>query len=120
MNKTITLEIPEEIERDARAVAQQSGVRVEEVLTNWLERFASEMSLDSMPDDRILELSDMQMPVEQQDELSDLLEQNREATLDEQGRIRLDELMQIYRRGLVRKAEALKIAVQRGLKAPLS
>lgn len=120
MNKTITLEIPEDIERDARAVAQQTGVRLEDVLTEWLERFASEMPLDSMTDDRILELSDMQMPMQQQNELSELLEQNREATINEQGRTRLDELMQIYRRGLVRKAEALNLAVQRGLKSPLS
>lgn len=33
---------------------------------------------------------------------------------------RLDELMHLYRRGLVRKAQALKVAVERGLRPPLS
>jgi hypothetical protein len=37
---------------------------------------------------------------------------------DERGR--LDALMQTYRHGMVRKAQALKVAVARGLQPPLS
>jgi hypothetical protein len=37
---------------------------------------------------------------------------------DEHGQ--LDSLMGIYRRGMVRKAQALKVAVDRGLQPPLN
>jgi len=120
MTTTIKLKIPDNVERDARAVAERTGSRIEDVLSEWLDRYAAELPLDLMPDERILELCDAQMPQDAQDELSDLLAQNRENSLSAEGHIRLDELMQVYRRGLVRKAEALKIAVQRGLRPPLS
>lgn len=120
MVTTITLKIPESVERDARAVAARTGSRVEDVLSEWLDRYAAELPLDLLPDERILELCDSEMSQRDQDVLSDLLGQNRENELSPEGQIRLDELMQIYRRGLVRKAEALKIAVQRGLRPALS
>lgn len=71
-------------------------------------------------DEQILDWCDMQMPDEQQVELSDLLGRNRENQLTANDAIRLEELMQVYRHGMARKAEAWKIAVQRGLRPPLS
>jgi hypothetical protein len=62
----------------------------------------------------------MQMDVGQQEELGDLLARHREGLLSGAERARLDELMQTYRRGLVRKAQALKVAVERGLRPPLN
>jgi hypothetical protein len=59
------------------------------------------------------------MGPEQQEELSRLLIGNREGLLPDAERERLEELMQVYRRGLIRKAQALKTAVTRGLKPPL-
>lgn len=120
MSTTVQVKIPENVERDARAVAERTGSRIEDVLSEWLDRYAAELPLDLLPDERILELCDAQMPQDDQDELSDLLGQNRESTLSAEGQIRLNELMQTYRRELVRKAEALKIAVQRGLRPLLS
>ena len=119
MGKRVTLEIPEHVERDARQIAERTQRRIEDVLAEWLGRFADELPVDMLPDERVLELCDLQMTPEQQRELSDLLERNRENQLTDQEAIHLDELMQVYRRGLVRKAEALKVAVQRGLRAPL-
>jgi hypothetical protein len=49
------------------------------------------------------------------EELSRLLAGNREGSLAEAEPARLDELIRLYRRGLVRKAQALRIAVARGL-----
>jgi hypothetical protein len=119
MSKTVTLEIPEEVERDAREIAARTQRRLEDVLTEWLGRFAAELPVDALPDDRVLELADMQMPPEQQEMLSHLLALSSEGPVSDSQRQQLDELMQIYRRGLVRKAEALKVAVQRGLRPPL-
>jgi hypothetical protein len=78
----------------------------------------SETDLTTLTDLQLLEVCNMQMLDDEQSELSALLAQNRENQLTPNGIERLEELMQIYRRGLVRKAEALKIAFQRGLKLP--
>jgi hypothetical protein len=53
------------------------------------------------------------MEAEQQEIFSSLLAQNREGELNEAGVNQLDALMQVYRRGLVHKARALKVAVER-------
>ena len=76
--------------------------------------------VESLPDDQVLALCDTQMDAEQQEELGDLLTRNREGLLSSTERTRLDELMQTYRHGLVRKAQALKVAVERGLRPPLN
>jgi hypothetical protein len=52
-------------------------------------------------------------------ELSDLLAQNGESELPPEKEQRCDELMLIYRQGLLLKAEALKVAVERKLIPPL-
>ena len=60
------------------------------------------------------------MEPEQQEVFSDLLARNREGQLNDVEVRQLDELMQVYRRGWVRKARALKVAVERGLKPSLT
>ena len=116
----ITLEIPEEVVREARAVAERTGQNIEAILAAWLDKMAAELPVESLSDERVLELCDLQMSAAQQAELSDLLAQNREQQLDQNAMMRLEILMRIYRQGMVRKAEALKVAVQRGLRPPLS
>jgi hypothetical protein len=60
------------------------------------------------------------MTTEEQAVFSDLQARHREEYLNEQENSKLDELMQIYRSGLVRKAQAMNIAVKRGLMLPLN
>ena len=43
----------------------------------------------------------------------------REGELNDNEQVQLDALMLAYRRGLVRKAQALKVAVERGLQPPI-
>jgi hypothetical protein len=90
------------------------------VLVEWIDRASTELPVESLPNDWVLALCDMQMEPEQQAALSNLLAGNREGELDNEEVNQLDELMQVYRRGLVRKAQALKVAVERGLKPVLS
>jgi hypothetical protein len=120
MSETITLELPGELAERARAVATQMHRSVEDVLLEWLDRASTETPVDLLPDEQILSLRDMQMSTEQQAELRSLLEQQREGTLDSATRSRLDVLMRAYRQGMVRKAQALKVAVERGLQPPLN
>lgn len=84
-----------------------------------MDRVVDEPPVESLSDDQILDLCDAQMSQKQQEELSDLLARNREGLLGNAERARLDDLMQIYRRGMVRKAQALKVAVERRLRPPL-
>ncbi len=89
-------------------------------LIAWIEQSAAEIPVELLPDDQVLVWCDMQMQPDQQEILDKLMVHNREGTLNETERRKLDELMKIYRCGLVRKARAWKVAVERGLKSPLN
>ena len=120
MAETVTLEIPDHIAQRAGEIADRTGRPMQEVLADWLLRGADEPPVELLSDEEVLEIADMQLPEAQQQELSDLLAGNREGELDDAEKIRLDELMDIYRRGLVRKAEAIRTSVERGLRPPLN
>ena len=120
MSLTVTLELPEVLLQDARHVAQQTEQRVEDVLLDWLRRGANDRPVELLSDEQLLTTAKLQLPMTLQNELSELLELNRESQLEPQQRNRLDELMQAYRQGLVRKAQALKEAVARGIHPPLN
>ena len=104
MSKIVTLELPDHVVRSTQAVAARTHRRVEEVLVDWIDQAATEVPVDCLADEEILSLCDLQMADEDQNELNYLLARNREGRLDNTGHIRLDALMQLYRRGLVRKA----------------
>ncbi|MBI1876808.1 MAG: hypothetical protein HYR94_00970 [Chloroflexi bacterium] len=120
MSEIVTLELPEPLALRAKEAAARTHRRLEEVLVEWLDRAAAEPPIESLPDDQILVLCDLQMEVEQQNELNDLLARNREGQLNQVELDHLEGLMFIYRRGLVRKAHALKVAVKRNLRPPLN
>jgi hypothetical protein len=120
MSELVTLELPEPLVESARAVAVRTHRQVEDVLVAWLDRAASEVPLALLPDEQVLALRDLEMDAGEQGELSDLLARQREGQLTGDKRTRLDVLLTAYRRGMMRKAEALKVAVERGLQPPLS
>lgn len=119
MGQTVSLDLPPDLAQRAAAVAQQTHRRVEDVLLEWLDRAASDVPIESLPDDQVLALANREMSNSEQRELSALLSSQREGTLDKAARHRLDELMASYRRGMVEKAQAIKIVVERGLRPPL-
>jgi predicted transcriptional regulator len=119
MSIRVTVELPDELAQRARAVADRTQRRLEDVLVEWLDRAGAEAPVDELPDDQVLALCDSQLETLLQDELSDLLARNREGSLPDEEQKRLDELMHVYRRGLVRKAQAFKTAVARGLRPRL-
>jgi hypothetical protein len=75
---------------------------------------------EELPDEEVLALTELQLTTQEQATLSELLERNREGCLDDNGQLALDDLMRIYEAGLLRKSQALRVAVQRGLMAPLT
>jgi hypothetical protein len=60
------------------------------------------------------------MEPEQDTRLSELLDCQQADTLNEDERLELQTLMQVYQEGLLRKATALSEAVRRNLIEPLS
>ncbi len=120
MNETITLQLPEKVTVTARQVAKQTKRRLEDVLLEWLDRSAEDLPVGMLAEVQVLLLAGAQLAADEQQELSSLLAFNREGTLSARQHVRLDELMQVYRHGLVRKAQALQVAVDRGLLPPLN
>jgi hypothetical protein len=119
MSTTITLEIPDPVLDRANHVARRTFRPVQDVLREWLDRYATDMPLELLSDEEILALCDAVMDESQQDELSELLASKRENRLNEAQTARLDQLMRLYRHDMIQKAEAFKIAVTRGLRPPL-
>lgn len=119
MSQQITIQVPEHVIRQAAQVAAQTHRSVEDVLAAWLESVTTERPVEELSDDEVLALTELRLTDEQDASLSDLLERNREGTLDADGLRELDEMMRLYEHGLLRKSQALKVAVQRGLREPL-
>jgi hypothetical protein len=120
MSETITLQIPDELARRARALAAATHQRFEDAVVDWLRRAVEEPAVESLPDDALLALCDATLSAADQDALSALLAGHREGVLSPEETARLDQLMAGYRQGLVLKARALKEAVARGLRPPLA
>jgi len=119
MYEQVTLQVSDRVTRHAAHLALQSRQRMEEILARWLEKFVTELPVDELSDTEVLALTQLRLTPKQETTLSELLTRNREGTLDAEGRRELDELMRLYEHGLLRKAQALRVAVQRGLREPL-
>jgi hypothetical protein len=120
MSGIVTLELPDRLLQQVQEIATLTQRQVEEVLLEWIARAASELAIESLPDEQVLALCDLKMQPAQQEALSDLLARNQEGPLNHADMARLDELMQVYRHGMVQKARATKVAVERGLRSALS
>src|SRR5437870_2316043 len=119
MSETVTLEIPDDLARRARAMAALTNRGLEEAVLDWIGRALAEPPVESISDEQLVALCELQLNDDRQAELSDLLARQREGLLDLDASHRLDALMLDYRRGLVLKARAWKEAVARGLKPRL-
>jgi antitoxin component of RelBE/YafQ-DinJ toxin-antitoxin module len=120
MSELLTIKVSDQVARFASQVAKQSNLPVEEVISDLLESAINEIPVECLSDEKVLALSEMKFSDEQDAILSDLLARQRENQLDNDGRRQLNELMRIYERDLLRKAQALRVAVERGLREPLS
>jgi hypothetical protein len=116
----VVLTLPSAIVRSAKQIAARTQRPLETVLAEWLDRAAAELPVESLDDASLLSLCEMQLSPADQAELDALLAENREHELDEAGRGRLDACMRSYDLKLLRKSQALREAVARGLREPLA
>lgn len=119
MSQQVTIQVSEQVIRQATQVAAQTHRSVEDVLAAWLESVTTERPIEELSDEEVLALAELRLTDEQDASLSDLLERNREGELDADGQRKLEEMMLLYEHGLLRKSQALRVAVQRGLREPL-
>ena len=120
MAQSISLDIPDSIVQQAQQLASQTHQRLEDILLEWLTHSFTEHPVETLPDSQILALCNMQLDEQQQETLNILTEKQREEEITSAESQELQFLMRLYRRGLLRKAKALKVAVERGLISPLS
>ena len=119
MPQSITLTLPEHLLNAAELQAQRDARPVEAVLLEWISQGA-DLSIAALSDAQVLELTQAELRDEERRRLSALLEKQRETALLSAETSELAKLMNAYRRGLLRKAEAHKVAVERGLMPPLN
>ncbi len=118
MSEKVTIELPDELSRRARRLAAAGNRRLEDAVIDWINRAVSEPDIEALSDDELLRVCDATFEAREQAELSSLLADAREGTIDTARHARLDGLMADYRRGLVLKARAWREAVTRGLRSP--
>jgi hypothetical protein len=115
MSELVTIEIPDHTAQVIREIAAQTGREADAVLYDLIEQSVSEIPLSRLSDEYILTLTETVMDDTAQVELNSLMDDQQQNRLDATSRQRLNELLHLYRRGLSRKTEAIKIATQRGL-----
>jgi hypothetical protein len=120
MTEQVILNLPDRLAKQVHEVAALTQRKLEDVLIEWLDRGSlNEIAIGDLSDEKILQLCDLQMSELEQTQMSLLLEKQREGILQQGELEQLEGLLQVYRRGMVKKAEALKVAVGRGLRARL-
>jgi len=115
MSESIALELPESLAKKVKEIAALNRQGIEEMLIEWIDRTINEIPIEELPDEQVLALCNLQMGGQQQKVFSDLQARNSEGLLNAQEVKKLNELIQVYRHGSVRKAQAMQVAVMRGL-----
>jgi hypothetical protein len=120
MSEVLTVVLPEDLARQAKALALATNRRLEDAVLDWVRQAITEPPIETLDDEALMEFCNLALDEARQEELSGLLEQAKAGKLGSRENARLDELMAEYRRGLKLKARALKEATSRGLIPPLS
>jgi hypothetical protein len=128
MSTQVTLNLPDNVYHQATRLAQLMNQDVSLVLAETLENALSPLGSSAMnlppvaelSDQNVLELVDLRMDKAQGKRLGKLLDRQQAGKLNDKERNELAGLMQIYHENLVRKAQALREAVRRGLREALA
>jgi CubicO group peptidase (beta-lactamase class C family) len=123
----ITVSLPEDVVERAKRLAERSGRPVEDLLAETIElsfrplgmQVSSNGPNTDWSDQEVLAAAATELPPADDVRLSDLLGRQQAGPLAPADRAALAVLMESYRSGLLRKAQALREAVTRGLREPL-
>lgn len=128
MTMQVTVTLPDDTARRAEYLAHLTGRDVADILAETIALSldplgtlpATGTSVETLPDAEVLEIADSSMDREQDRRMQRLLELQQASGLTAEDRAALFALIAIYQDGLLRKAQALRVAVQRGLRPPLT
>jgi hypothetical protein len=127
MSTQIALTLPEQVYQQAKRLAWLTNCKVNELLTEAITLSLAPVTaagesappMTELSDQEVLALTRLEMPAAQDRQLSRLLHRQQAGRLTSRQRAELIALMQVYQEGLLRKAQALREAVRRGLIEPL-
>ncbi len=119
MSEQITVQVSRNAFQHAVGVAARAKQSVESVLSDTLEDRYAEEPVGFLTDEEVVSLAGAKFSEEEQARFGDLLYENREGLLTAERREELNQMMTVYERRQLRKAEALEEAVKRGLVVPL-
>ncbi|NJK68410.1 MAG: hypothetical protein HC941_19470 [Microcoleus sp. SU_5_3] len=121
MAAQITLNLSDEVYRQAELLAQQCHRSVSEILVETLENFLlpTAKPVSALSDREVIALTQLRLQPVQEQRLSELLEHQQCGTITDFEREELQALIHIYEDRLLRQAQALNESVRRGLLEPL-
>ena len=90
MSEVLTLQLPDELARQARAFADATNRPLEDVVLDWISQAVADPAVETLADDSLLALCDLTLEPAQQEELSELLERAQEGELETDDRDPLD------------------------------
>ena len=127
MSTQVVVTLPDDLYHRAERLAQLTSREVAEVLVDTIALSLTSLSAQpasvrpatELTDDEVLTQARLQMTPGQDRQLSTLLHRQQTGELSDMERSEMLALMQVYLEGLLRKAQALREAVRRGLREPL-
>jgi predicted DNA-binding protein len=131
MGTQVTVTLPDDTYRRAEYLARLTGRDIADVLAETIQlslqplgvQHAADQPVTELSDADVLAAADSEMDPAQEGRFRELLEARhaqQAGHLTQEDRAALLALMQVYQEGLLRKAQALQVAVQRGLRPPLA
>ena len=127
MSTQVVVTLPDDLYHRAERLAQLTSREVAEVLADTLALSLTSLSaqpasvtpVTELTDEEVLTQAGLQMKPGQDRQLSTLLHRQQTGEISDMERPEMLALMQVYLEGLLRKAQALREAVHRGLREPL-
>ena len=128
MDTQVTVTLPDDTYRRVEYLARLTGRDIADVLAETIDlslqplgvQHAADQPVAELSDADLLAIADSEMDPAQAERFRELLEKQQAGQLTQEDRAALLALMQVYQEGLLRKAQALHEAVQRGLCPPLA
>ena len=128
MSTQVAITIPEQVYKKARRLAQLTHCKVGDLLAEAIAlslapvTTSSEVSppVTELSDKEVLALTKLELPATQDRRLSRLLLGQQAGKLTREEVAELISMMLVYQEGILRKAQALREAVRRGLIEPLT
>jgi hypothetical protein len=128
MSTQVTITLPDDVYQRAKNFARLANRDIGSVLADTIQSSIPTVREDSinltsvsdLTDEQVMALTELQMEPHQDLRLSELLDRQQAGIITVDERTELQNLMQIYQEGMVRKSSALVEAVQRGLTKPLN